>query len=172
MRAITTALAVALLGVTAPAMQRGDDAVSKTALVREDIVIPPAPALTPEEELATFVLPEGYEVELVASEPLINDPVQIVFDDVGRMWVVEWTAYMPDVDATNELNPICEIAVLTDTDGDGVMDERTVFLDGLSLPRSVAPTRDGALVILPPTPALQHKLLVDNPMRLYWPETL
>ena len=66
------------------------------------------------------------------------------------MWVVEWTAYMPDIDATNELNPICEIAVLTDTDGDGVMDERTVFLDGLKLPRSVAPTRDGALVILPP----------------------
>ena len=131
-------------------MQRGDDAVSKTALVREDIVIPPAPVLTPAEALQTFELPEGFEIELVASEPLINDPIQVVFDDVGRMWVVEWTSYMPDIDATNELEPICEIAVLTDTDGDGVMDERTVFLDGLTLPRSVAPTRDGALVILPP----------------------
>ena len=44
------------------------------------------------------------------------------------MWVVEWTAYMPDIDATNELNPICEIAVLTDTDGE--------FSKGLS-PRGV-----------------------------------
>ena len=90
MKEVTAGLAVAFLGVTAPAMQRGDDAVSKTALVREDIVIPPAPVLTPAEELATFVLPEGFEVELVASEPLINDPVQIVFDeatadfDLGR----------------------------------------------------------------------------------------
>ena len=150
MRELTTGIMVALISVTAPAMQRGDDAVSKTALVRDDIVIPDAPALTPEEALSTFELPPGFEVELVASEPLINDPVQVVFDDVGRMWVVEWTAYMPDIDATNELEPICEIAVLTDTDGDGVMDERTVFLDGLQLPRSVAPTRDGALVILPP----------------------
>ena len=105
MRAIIAALAVTLLGVAAPAMQRGDDEVSKTALVRENIVIPPAPALTPQEELKTFVLPVGYEIELVASEPLINDPVQIVFDDVGRMWVVEWTTFMPDIDATNELEP-------------------------------------------------------------------
>ena len=150
MRQLAFGVMVALLCATAPAMQRGDDAVSKTALVREDIVIPPAPMLSPEEALATFELPPGFEVELAASEPLINDPIQVVFDDVGRMWVVEWTAYMPDIDATNELNPICEIAVLTDTDGDGVMDERTVFLDGLKLPRSVAPTQGGALVILPP----------------------
>jgi mono/diheme cytochrome c family protein len=131
-------------------MQRGDDALSKTALVREDIIIPPAPVLTPAEALETFELPEGFEIELVASEPLINDPIQVVFDDVGRMWVVEWTSYMPDIDATNELEPTCEIAVLSDTDGDGVMDKRVVFLDGLALPRSVAPTRGGALVIAPP----------------------
>ena len=49
MRELAVALAVALLSVTAPAMQRGDDAVSKTALVREDIVIPPAPDTIPME---------------------------------------------------------------------------------------------------------------------------
>ena len=49
-----TGAALALLSVVAPAMQRGDDALSKTALVREDIVVPPAPALTPEEQLKTY----------------------------------------------------------------------------------------------------------------------
>ena len=54
-----TGIMVALISVTAPAMQRGDDAVSKTALVRDDIVIPDAPALTPEEALSTFELPRA-----------------------------------------------------------------------------------------------------------------
>ena len=62
------------------------------------LAIPPAPVLTPEEELATFRVPDDLAIELVASEPLVHDPVQAVFDARGRMWVVEMRGYMPDVD--------------------------------------------------------------------------
>ena len=114
-----------------------------------DLEIPPAPALSWEQELATFVVPDGLRVELVAAEPLVNDPVAAEFDEEGQLWVVEMTGFMPDVDGTDEAAPVGFIAVLRDADGDGRMDGRTVFMDGLVLPRSVYPCRGGALVILP-----------------------
>src|SRR5690606_3922884 len=82
---------------------------------------------------------------------LVRDPVAIVFDHAGRLWVAEMTGYMRDVDGTEEDAPIGAVAVLSDTDGDGRMDTRTVFLDGLVLPRAIAPLADGALVIAPPS---------------------
>jgi mono/diheme cytochrome c family protein len=57
---------------------------------------------------------------------------------------------MPDVDGHGELGETGSIAVLQDTDGDGVMDRRTVFADGLVLPRAVLPLPGGALFIAPP----------------------
>src|SRR5262245_26547238 len=53
--------------------------------------------LSPEEEMKTFVLPPGYRVELVASEPMVEDPVVIDWDSRGRLWVVEMPGYMPDL---------------------------------------------------------------------------
>lgn len=116
----------------------------------DDLSVPIAPALSPEEEAATFELPAGLRIELVAAEPLLNDPVMATFDEQGRLWVVEMTGFMPDVDGIGEQEPMGSIAVLNDDDGDGRMDRRTVFLDKLVLPRAVAPTRGGALVIAPP----------------------
>ncbi len=113
--------------------------------------IPPAPALSPEQELATFQVAPGYRVELVASEPLVGDPVLAQFAPDGRLWVAEMRAYMPDLDGKGEDQPNGQIAVLTDTDGDGRMDRRTVFLDGLYMPRALAFARDGVLVGDPPT---------------------
>jgi mono/diheme cytochrome c family protein/glucose/arabinose dehydrogenase len=116
----------------------------------DGLAVPTAPALSPEEELATFELPEGLRIELVAAEPLLNDPVMATFDGQGRLWVVEMTGFMPNADGAGEQEPVGSIAVLDDDDGDGRMDRRTVFLDKLVLPRAVAPTRGGALVIAPP----------------------
>src|SRR5262245_19436097 len=108
--------------------------------------IPPAPVLSPEQALKSFKLPPGFRIELVASEPLVPDPVQIVFDPDGRIWVVEMRGYMPNLAGTGEDQPVGDIVILEDTDGDGRMDKRTVFQDGLVLPRAVALVRDGALI--------------------------
>ena len=58
-----------------------------------------SPVLTPGEALKSFVLPPGYRLELVASEPLIQDPVFIDWDPEGRMWAVEMPGYMLDITA-------------------------------------------------------------------------
>jgi putative membrane-bound dehydrogenase-like protein len=107
---------------------------------------PPTPVLTPQEELKSFQIAPGYRVELVASEPLIHDPVAMTFDPDGRIWVCEMRGFMPDVNAKGEKEPVGSIAVLEDTDDDGVMDKRTLFLDGLVLPRGLCWTTDGILV--------------------------
>lgn len=98
----------------------------------------------------SFDIAPGFRVELVASEPLVESPITLNFDEDGRLWVVELVTYMNDVNGTGERAPRNRIVVLDDDDGDGRMDRRTVFLDGLVLPRGATPCRGGALVIEPP----------------------
>ena len=112
--------------------------------------IPPAPVRTPEEELKTFKLPPGFHMELVASEPLLEKPIALTFDPDGRIYVVELRAYMPDMEGTGELNPIAQVSILEDTDGDGKLDKKTVFLDKLIVPRAVGLAGDGVLIAEPP----------------------
>ncbi len=95
-------------------------------------------------------MPPGYRVELVASEPLVQDPVMIDWDGEGRMWVVEMPGYMPDINAKGEHDPIGKIVVLEDTNNDGRMDKRTVFQDGLVLARWLKVLGRGVLVAEPP----------------------
>jgi len=143
------AIAPLLLLAPTTLAQNGDRDGEDQPPLPDDLVVPAAPTLSAAEELATFVVADGYRVELVAAEPLVNDPIAAEFDERGRLWVVEMTGYMPDVDGTDEDAPIGAIAVLSDDDGDGAMDSRVVFMDELVLPRSVHPTQGGALVILP-----------------------
>src|SRR6266550_1995141 len=109
-----------------------------------------APVLSPEEEMKTFFMPPGYHVELVASEPMIQEPILIDWDPDGRMWVIEELGYMEDLPATNEREPIGRISVLEDTNNDGKMDKKTVFLDGLVLPRALKVLDRGVLIGEPP----------------------
>jgi mono/diheme cytochrome c family protein/glucose/arabinose dehydrogenase len=148
-RVPTAALAAALL-IARAAAQQGDVPGEAQAPLPETLVVPAAPALSPEEELATLRIAPGFRVELVAAEPLVRDPVALAFDRRGRLWVAEMTGYMPDAEGRGEDAAVGAIAVLEDADGDGRMDRRTVFLDGLVLPRALAPLDDGALVIAPP----------------------
>jgi mono/diheme cytochrome c family protein/glucose/arabinose dehydrogenase len=111
---------------------------------------PTSPALTPQDELKTFSLPPGYHAQLVAAEPLIESPIIIDFDPDGRMWVLELQAFLPDTSGRDTQDPICDVAVLEDTNGDGAMDKRTVFADHLVLPRALKVLDHGVLVGEPP----------------------
>ncbi len=97
-------------------------------------VTPPAPALSPQEEMKTFKFASGYSVQLVAGEPLVHDPVAMTFDPNGRIWVCEMRGFMPDVDGKGEKDPVGTISILEDTDGDGIMDKQ----HGLSRQTGVA----------------------------------
>lgn len=109
-----------------------------------------SPVLSPADALETFFLPPGYRLELVASEPLIQDPVVIDWDGEGRMWAIEMPGYMKDIQASREHEPDGRVVVLQDTNGDGRMDKRTVFADGLVLPRALKVLDNGVLVGEPP----------------------
>src|ERR671911_2289956 len=87
-----------------------------------------SPALTPADALKTFYMPPGYRLELVASEPLVKDPVVMDWDGEGRIWVVEMPGFVPNLSAPEPfMEPIGKIVVLEDANRDGVMDKRTVF---------------------------------------------
>ena len=105
------------------------------------------PLYTPEESLSKFKVAPGFKVELVASEPLVKDPVFVNWDDQGRMWVGEFRTYMKDLDGTGENERSSRVMVLEDTDRDGRMDKSTAFLDDMINVRSVAFVEGGVLVV-------------------------
>ena len=114
-------------------------------------VSPESPALTPAEALETFFMPPGYRIELVASEPLVQDPIVMDWDRAGRIWVVEMPGFVPNLQAPEPyMEPVGKVVVLEDTNRDGVMDKRTVFADGLVLARSLKVIDRGVLVGEPP----------------------
>ena len=110
---------------------------------------PPAP-LSWEDELKTFKVEKGFHIELVASEPMIESPVAISFDEKGRLYVVEMRGYMHDLEGGGEKEATGRVSLLEDTDGDGRMDKATPFLDSLVMPRAVLAVNGGALIAVPP----------------------
>lgn len=106
----------------------------------------PSPALSPEQSKTHFQLEEGLEIELVAAEPMIEEPVAITFDAKGQLWVVEMRGYMMNIDMEGEELPNGRIVVLSDQNGDGRMDQRYVFADSLVMPRAMAILSDGVLI--------------------------
>lgn len=107
----------------------------------------PSPAyLSPQESLKTIHLPKGYHLELVASEPMIHEPVAITWDANGRMYVAEMNTYMQDAEGTGEMKAVSRVKRLEDTNGDGKMDKSVVFIDNLVLPRMILALDDRILV--------------------------
>lgn len=101
--------------------------------------------LEPREAIKHVSTPEGFRVELFASEPdLQGKPICMAWDERGRLWVAETYDY------PNELQPLGEgrdrIRICEDTNGDGKADKFTVFAEKLSIPSSIAFYKGGALV--------------------------
>jgi putative membrane-bound dehydrogenase-like protein len=107
--------------------------------------LPRIAPLSPEDEYKSFEILDGFEVELVAAEPLVFDPIAFAFDGSGRMFVVEMRDY-----SEQETERLGSIALLTDANGDGKYDKRSTFVEGLSWPTAIWPWRDGVLVAEPP----------------------
>lgn len=110
----------------------------------------PVPVLSPEAAIRDFQVETGFEVQVVASEPLVEDPVAMVFDADANMWVVEMRGYMNDQEGSSETVPSGRIKILRDRNKDGTYDTASVFLDNLVLPRAIALAYNGLLVIEPP----------------------
>jgi putative membrane-bound dehydrogenase-like protein len=91
---------------------------------------------------------EGYELQLVASEPLIKDPVAIDWGSDGSLWVVEMADYPLGIDGQGM--PGGRIRVLRDNDGDGQYDTAQLFADGLNFPNGILVWGDGILVTAAP----------------------
>jgi mono/diheme cytochrome c family protein len=98
----------------------------------------------------TYKVADGFEIELAASEPLIEAPVAIDFDDQGRMWVVEMRGFMPNLAGIGDDAPNGRISILEDADKDGLAESSKVFLDSLVLPRAMAHVYGGVLYTSPP----------------------
>ncbi len=112
----------------------------------EPDVIPPP--LAPVEALTTFVLPEGFDIELVAAEPLVRDPIAIAWGADGKLWVVEMGDYPLGLDGQGSFGG--NVKFLVDDDGDGRYDRATKFLDGLPFPTGVLPWGKGVIVSAAP----------------------
>lgn len=101
--------------------------------------------LAPKESLKSIVLrEEGTSAQLIAHEPLTIDPIEVVFDDAGRLWVVE----MRDYPFLKSGEPSGRIRVLQDTNADGTYDKATTFADKLDMPTGIALWKNGAVVTL------------------------
>lgn len=131
-------LVAALLPTLLVHAQNGDREGHVMTPPPEHWEIPPAPVLNPKQAADSIEVEKGFELELVAAEPMVHDPVALAFDGSGRIWVAEMRGYMPDIDGELEGETYGRISVLEDTDGDGKADKHTVFLEKYLLPRAVA----------------------------------
>jgi hypothetical protein len=91
---------------------------------------PLAEGLQPLEAAKAMTVPEGFRVKLAAGEPQVHQPIAFTIDRRGRLWVAE--AYTYPIRA-EEGQGLDKIIILEDTTGDGVLDSRKVFCEGLNL---------------------------------------
>ena len=104
----------------------------------------PTEPLSPAQEKKSFHLEAGFRIQLFASEPQINKPMNMAFDTRGRLWVTSTVEYPhPAKPGTKGRDTV---KVLEDTNGDGHADKVTTFADGLNIPTGIYPYKNGALV--------------------------
>jgi putative heme-binding domain-containing protein len=107
---------------------------------------PPNPPYSPQEALNKMSVPDGFTVELVASEPDIVNPIAMAFDDRGRIWITESIEYPRKPAGVGR----DRVKILEDSDADGRADKVTVFADGLNIPTGVAIGYGGVWVLNAP----------------------
>jgi putative membrane-bound dehydrogenase-like protein len=148
-------LSLALLSAAAPLALAVEPLPAPTTAPVPDLPrVPPTP---PEKAEATFRCLGGFRMQLIAAEPLVTDPVAMCYDEDGRAYVAEMNDYPYTNAKTHQAwkenttdAPIGKIRLLVDTDGDGVFDKSTVFVEHLSWPTGVACYKGGVFVCATP----------------------
>lgn len=108
-----------------------------------------AKLLSPQEAVEAMTLKEGYQVNVFASEPMITQPMAFCWDDRGRMWIAENRDYESRQDGFSNSGD-SRILILEDTDKDGVVDSKRVFLEGIPFPSAIAVGHGGLFLGAPP----------------------
>ncbi len=118
--------------------------------------LPRIPSTDPSLVSKTFRLQDGFRLELIASEPLVTDPVAMTYDENGKAYVVEMNDY-PYTDKSldkafevQQSQPIGKIRLLEDSNSDGKFDKSTVFAGGISWPTGVVCWKGGIFVTATP----------------------
>jgi putative membrane-bound dehydrogenase-like protein len=107
-----------------------------------------APALSPKDSLAAIHMSEDFRVELFASEPEVMSPVELVFDENGKIYVAEMLDYPEDPGPGKPARS--RIRMLQDTDGDGRIDKSTIFADNVLAVSGIMPWNGGLIVTSAP----------------------
>ena len=195
-RSLVVAVALTWAFAVPPQRARGDDATASRDRFKEDLAgneeveriiktfagkgevgddSDPTPA---EDAVKLFETADDLQIELVACEPAVEQPLDMHFDDRGRMWVVQYRQYpfpagLKVIRYDQYLRAVFDkvpqppphgtpgadkITVFEDTDGDGKADKSTTFADGLHIPTALAPG-DGGLYVANSTEVL---FLKDN----------
>ena len=119
--------------------------------VWKDIDISPKAPVKPlpaSEQAERFLLPPGYEMEAVLTDPKIEQPAAITFDGNGRMYVLELRTYMLTIDSEGTLEPVSVISRWEDKDNDGVYETGGTFVDSLIFPRFVLPVGPNSVLTM------------------------
>jgi putative membrane-bound dehydrogenase-like protein len=115
----------------------------------QELLAPVEPqARSAEASLRSWQCRPGFEIELVAAEPLVESPIYVSWGPDGKLWVVEMGDYPQGIDGKGK--PGGRIKYLEDTKGTGKYDKATVFLEGVNFPTSVMPWGKGVIVTAAP----------------------
>ncbi|MFV1994270.1 MAG: PVC-type heme-binding CxxCH protein, partial [Verrucomicrobiales bacterium] len=114
----------------------------------QKLEIPHLPATPPAQALETFETIDGFEMQLVASEPQIQEPIVISYDENGLLFVAEYLKFPWDGNKGGEING--RIRLLQDLDGNGHYEKSSVFADDIAWPTGICPWKGGIFVIASP----------------------
>ncbi|HMJ65754.1 MAG TPA: PVC-type heme-binding CxxCH protein, partial [Candidatus Binatia bacterium] len=158
---------------------------------RGQLVEEGAKPLSARETLERLEVPDGLEIQLVASEPTIRQPVCINFDERGRIWVAQYLQYpfpaglkiikydehlRAQFDKVpppppNHFPGADRITILEDKDNDGYFESSHDFVTGLNIATSALPGRGGVWVMNPPYllfyPDKNHDDIPDGPPEVH-----
>ncbi|MFN7342367.1 MAG: hypothetical protein ACK5TA_03415, partial [bacterium] len=146
-------------------MKDVDGLLKKDAKLESQLRYPVGGPTRPEEAAAKIEVHHEFELSLVAAEPLINKVLNVDWDEKGRMWVVESPEYPNGLRKVNtekwkdsgsikpgvyEREPLDRISILSDTNGDGLMDKKQVFADKLELATCFVLYKNGVILSAAP----------------------